>query len=132
MNVRILISEFCLISCIYKSKAYSYLPKRAMPPQGFGLIKNQLVKMKSKLKKATTTTTIQAEVNEAIVNESDLHMLSDLTRVEVQSDSSEIRCYGCQRPSSDCTVPCIYPQKCFLRATDFNFTCKCIYSSSLP
>ena len=87
-----------------------------MPPQGFGLIKNQLTKIKIKQPKTTQEpeeTTPGTEL-----------FLSDLARVEVQSDLSEIRCYGCQRASSDCTVPCIFPQKCFLRATDFNFTCK--------
>lgn len=29
---------------------------------------------------------------------------------------TEIRCYGCLNPTSDCTVPCRYPQKCFVRA----------------
>ena len=87
-----------------------------MPPQGFGLIKNQLIKMKTKQQKTTQApedTTLETEL-----------LLSDLARDEVQSNSAEIRCYGCQRASSDCTVPCIFPQKCFLRATDFNFTCK--------
>ena len=29
---------------------------------------------------------------------------------------SEIRCYGCLVPDPYCTVPCGFPQKCFLRA----------------
>ncbi len=37
--------------------------------------------------------------------------------------SAEIRCYGCRSVSSDCTVPCKYPQKCFIRAADANATC---------
>ena len=38
---------------------------------------------------------------------------------------SEIRCYGCLHPSPHCTVPCRYPQKCFLRAPTPYSTSKC-------
>ncbi len=38
--------------------------------------------------------------------------------------SAQIRCYGCRNPSSDCTVPCRYPQKCFIRAPNPNSTCE--------
>ncbi|CAF4519719.1 unnamed protein product, partial [Didymodactylos carnosus] len=31
------------------------------------------------------------------------------------SVSSASRCFGCRQPSSDCTVPCPTPQRCFLR-----------------
>ena len=33
------------------------------------------------------------------------------------SDQSAIRCYGCSVPTADCTVPCRYPQKCFVRSS---------------
>ena len=38
--------------------------------------------------------------------------------------TAQIRCYGCRNPSSDCTVPCRYPQKCFIRAPTPNSTCE--------
>ena len=41
------------------------------------------------------------------------------------SGLSEIRCYGCLHPSPHCTVPCRYPQKCFLRAPTPYSTSKC-------
>jgi hypothetical protein len=34
--------------------------------------------------------------------------------------SAQIRCYGCQTASKDCTVPCHYPQRCFIRASNLN------------
>ena len=36
---------------------------------------------------------------------------------EKEHDTSSIRCYGCHSPSADCTVPCRFPQKCFLRSS---------------
>ena len=83
-----------------------------MPPQGFGVIKNNLIRLnkkKQKLKK---------------MPKPHIEPVKNLASIQVITDTSEIRCYGCQKPSLDCTVPCIFPQKCFIRATDFNFTCK--------
>ena len=97
-------------------KAYDSLPKLAMPPQGFGVIKNNLIKLS--IMKNAKSHTKKAKPKEA------LSSLVIEPSVQVLTDSAEIRCYGCQKPSADCTVPCIFPQKCFIRATDFNFTCK--------
>ena len=53
-----------------------------------------------------------------------------LIEAEEKSSLSEIRCYGCLIPSPHCTVPCRYPQKCFLRAPSPNSISKCALSFS--
>jgi hypothetical protein len=50
---------------------------------------------------------------------------SDLVPELKSSLLSEIRCYGCLHPSPHCTVPCRYPQKCFVRAPTPYSTSKC-------
>ena len=36
--------------------------------------------------------------------------------------SAEIRCYGCAVASNDCTVPCKYPSKCFMKGSNASST----------
>ncbi len=45
---------------------------------------------------------------------------------------STLRCYGCLIPDQFCTVPCGFPQKCFLRApTPYSSSKKCAFSARL-
>lgn len=90
-------------------------------------LRGNIIQKESKINLKSSNTTDQK--NGPVVAESTTTIFKNLTASVIKftttsvvglaesSNQSSIRCYGCSAPTLDCTVPCRYPQKCFLRSS---------------